>query len=48
MRNDRGIVVGEFDEEMNGKRREMKERERRKEEEEEGAMVLGKYAFRDN
>lgn len=31
LRNERGIVVEEFDEEMKGKRREMIERKRRKE-----------------
>lgn len=39
LRNERGIDVEEFDEEMKGKGREMIKRRRRKEE----AMVLGNY-----
>lgn len=47
LKSERGIVVGEFDEEMKGKRRERIERKRRRGKKAE-AMVFGNCAFGDN
>lgn len=47
LKSERGIVVGEFDEEMKGNRRERIGRKRRRGGEEE-AMVFGNCAFEDN